>query len=99
MGEFPESVPSQLRRARADNHVGAENQSDETILENDPTVRTINSLSFQARAALLNFANGKPIDRVHQDVLERKGLLELVPALTLRGAQIAQEGGWVWPHD
>lgn len=58
---------------------------------------TISSLSFQQRAALLGFANGKMPDRVRLDALERRGLVQFIPALTSKGCEVAQEGGSVWP--
>lgn len=59
--------------------------------------QTIHSLSFKAKAALLDFANGKQVDRIQLDSLERQGLVEMVPALTIRGCEVAEEGGWIWP--
>jgi hypothetical protein len=64
-----------------------------TVDRIDPEV-TINSLSFQQRAALLGFANGKMPNRVQLNVLERRGLVRFIPALTQKGCEVAQEGGW-----
>lgn len=58
--------------------------------------KTIHSLSFTERTALLDFADGKKPDRTHLDALERRGLVSFVPSLTVRGCEIAEEGGWVW---
>jgi hypothetical protein len=57
---------------------------------------SINSLSFTERTALLDLANGKGIEPASLDALQRRGLVVLMPALTVRGCEIAEEGGWIW---
>lgn len=55
------------------------------------------SLSFQAKAALVDLANGKRIDRPQLNALARLELVELVPALTLAGTEMAEACGWRRP--
>lgn len=55
------------------------------------------SLSFQAKAALVDFANGKQVDRSRLNALERLGLVQFIPALTLAGAEMAEAAGWKRP--
>lgn len=50
----------------------------------------------QERSEVLDFANGKQLDPARIKKLERKGLVFMTPALSIRGCEIAEEGGWKW---
>jgi hypothetical protein len=57
----------------------------------------LSSLSFKERTALVDLVNGKQIDHVQLLALERRGLVQMIPALTSAGTELAEEAGWKRP--
>jgi hypothetical protein len=58
---------------------------------------TVDELGVVERTALLDFArsNQRP-EPAMLESLVRLGLVRLIPALTTRGCEVAEEGGWKW---
>jgi hypothetical protein len=64
---------------------------------------TFSSLNSTEKNALLDFANGDTTNNdeyreIVFDTFVRYKLVQLIPALTARGCEVAEEGGWVWPE-